>query len=63
MNQILILAYAMIEGLNSELIMGVVLAVILIAVMMLPTYCCQISNEEYNKIVNKMKEIKKEKYS
>lgn len=31
--------------------------------MVMPIYCCQVSNEEYEKIVNKMKENKMKMYA
>lgn len=43
------------------MISGVLIALFMVAVMIIPIYCCQISNEEYEKIVNKIKEGKKRK--
>lgn len=40
---------------------GVLIALFMVAVMIIPIYCCQISNEEYEKIVSKINEGKKRK--
>jgi hypothetical protein len=42
----------------SNLIEGVILITFVLGVIALPYFCCQISNEEYQKITTRMQEIK-----
>jgi Na+/melibiose symporter-like transporter len=45
--------------LNSEAMTSLVVAIVLMLIIIAPMYCCQVSNEEYEKIVAKMKENKR----
>lgn len=43
---------------HSNLIEGIILIIFVLIVIALPYFCCQISNEEYQKITTRMQEIK-----
>jgi len=43
----------------ANLIDGIIIIVIIMIVIALPYCCCQVSNEEYQKITTKMEQIKK----
>jgi|LakMenEpi03Aug12_release.lakeMendotaPanAssembly.Ray.scaffolds.fasta_scaffold248400_1 hypothetical protein len=43
------------EGLDIEAINGFIIGLVMVIMMIAPIYCCQISNEEYNKIIAKIK--------
>lgn len=45
--------------LNTEAMTSLVVAIVLMLIIIAPMYCCQVSNEEYEKIVAKMKENKR----
>lgn len=44
----------------GELVEASILIAFVLLIIALPYFCCQISNEEYEKIATKMKEIKLE---
>jgi len=43
------------EGLDIEAINGFIVGFVMLIIMIAPIYCCQISNEEYKKIIAKIK--------
>lgn len=45
---------------RSNLIEGFIVITFVLVVIALPYFCCQISNEEYQKITTRMREIKLE---
>jgi hypothetical protein len=44
---------------NYEMINGLVLAIFLISIMIAPIYCCQVSDDEYQKIMSNYYQRKK----
>jgi len=43
----------------ANLVDGIVIIVIIMVIIALPYCCCQVSNEDYKKITDKMEKIKR----